>query len=52
MSLLKQDTIWTGRVNKILKLKLDKKEDKEYEIEIIRDSTIYNKVVEGQLPSL
>lgn len=54
MSLLKQDIIKKGRVNKLLKLEseLNIRENKEYKVETNKDSTIYTKAAEGQLPGL
>lgn len=47
MSLLKQETTKNGQVHKFLKLKLDIREDKKYEIEAIKNNTVYNKAAES-----
>lgn len=40
------------QVNKFLKPKFNVREDKKYEIKAIKDCTIYNKAVDGQLLEL
>lgn len=45
MLLLEQETTRKGWINKFLKLELNAI-DKEYKIEVIKESIIYNKVVE------
>lgn len=54
MSLLKQNIIKKRRVNKLLKLELalDVGDDREYEIEVIKNSTVYAKAIEDQLSRL
>lgn len=56
MSLLKQDTIRKGWVNKLLEFKpereFDVRDNKKYEIEAICDSKVYAKEAIGQLPGL
>lgn len=52
MSLLEQKTIGKEQVNKFSKLELDVEKDKEYKIEVIEDSTVYNKTVTGQIPKV
>lgn len=52
MLLLEQNTIKKEQVHEFLKLKLNARKDRKYKIEAIRDSAIYNKVVECQLPEL
>lgn len=52
MLLLEQDITRKGRVNKFLELKLDADKNKKYKVKTIRDSAVYNKIVEGKLLKL
>lgn len=54
MSLLKQNPIRKREINQLLKLELElnAREEKEYKVETIKYSTIYNKINKGQLPGL
>ncbi len=50
MSLLKQDTTKKGRVDKTAsRLEFENEDNKEYEVEAIRDSAVYVSKSEGHL---
>ena len=55
VSLLEQDTTRKGRMNELFpepEPEFNAGDDKEYEIEAIKDSAVYAKEAEGQLPGL
>ena len=52
MSLLEQDTTRKGREFSVPEFELEPGDDKEYEVEAIRDSAVYAKEVDGHLPGL
>ena len=53
VSLLEQDTTRKGRMNELEpEPELDAGDDKEYEVEAIKDSAVYAKEAEGHLPGL
>ena len=52
MSLLEQDTTRKGREFSVPEFELEPGDDKEYEVEAIRDSAVYAKEADGHLPEL
>ena len=52
VSLLEQDTIKKRRINEFSVPKFELGDNKEYEVEAIRDSEFYAKKADGQLPGL
>lgn len=52
--MLEQNATRKKQVNKLLELEieLDIRKDKEYKVEVTKNSTVYTKVVKGQLPGL
>ena len=52
VSLLEQDTTRKGREFSVPKFELEPGDDKEYEVEAIRDSAVYAKEADGHLPGL
>ena len=52
MSLLEQDTTRKGREFSVPEFELEPGDDKEYEVEAIRDSTVYAKEADGYLQGL
>ena len=55
MSILEQDTTRKGRINELFpepEPEFDTGNNKEYEVEAIKDSAIYAKEAKGHLPSL
>ena len=52
MSLLEQDTTRKGREFSVPEFELEPGDDKEYEVEAIRDSAVYAKEVDRHLPGL
>ena len=52
MIFLKQDTTSKGRVEKILELDASSEGSKKYKVEVIWDSVVYERELEGHLPRL
>ena len=52
VSLLEQDTTRKGREFSVPEFELEPGDDKEYEVEAIRDSAVYAKEADGHLPGL
>ena len=52
VSLLEKDNIRKGRINKLSAPEFEPGDNKEYEVEAIRDSVVYTKKVDGYLPRL
>ena len=52
VSLLEQDTTRKGREFSVPEFELEPGDDKEYEVEAIRDSAVYAKEADGYLPGL
>ena len=51
--LLEQDTIKKGQINEFVEvLEFDKGDNKEYEVEAIRDNIVYAKEIDGHLSKL
>lgn len=50
MSLLEQDIIRKKQTNKFLELELNAEKDNKYEVEVIKNSTVYNKDIDDKLP--